>query len=75
MDGSYCDDMKAQAESADLERGLVFSLHSEMATGTLDERRNCLRRLKWHALTLWHEAGKPLPFVAHLGPFVRIGAL
>jgi hypothetical protein len=64
--------MPRLASLIDLERDLRFSLHEVIASGSRDENYSRLERLKYHALTLWHEAGKPLPFIAHIGPFIRI---
>jgi len=68
-------DLKTCGVIEDYQRGLRFSLQAVMPSGDKTQNRNDLERLRWRALTLWHEAGKPLPFRAHLGPFVLIEAL
>lgn len=73
MDANYTDGMVECSSFYDFQRGLRISLFVVMRDGNIDYRAT-LSMLKWQALVLWHEAGKPLPFVAHLGSFVRIEA-
>jgi hypothetical protein len=75
MQANYCDDMPIVAKTEDYERMLCITMHRLVPTGSPVEARDALRGLYWHALTLWNEAGRPLPSVFHLGSFVRIGPL
>lgn len=68
----YCDDMATLGRLEDYSRGLVFTAH--MVRGGSGYQAHWLEATgMWQALVHWHEQGKPdLPFIVHLGVFVKI---
>lgn len=71
LSGSHVDGMIQGPAIRDHQRGVEISAHCLVEPFTAADAA-WLASAKWHALTLWREAGSPDDAVFHIGPFVRV---